>query len=528
MELTKTHSEQCEFPARARLLFNQGFLKKLAVCEEVEQWKQNIDAGQLYLVFASAYPNNPASLFGHTFLRFNRKSKKRASAEKLLGYSLAYQALTNPDDSAPMYVWRGLTGGYQSILEVKPYYMNVGIYNNFESRDLWEYPIPLSKDEQELMLDHLWEIIHKVSYTYYFFDENCSTHLLKLLMAIKPEWDFQSVHDLMVVPQTTLIELTKNTQKKKFSVTPSIKRRIWERYHRLDLQKQAEVMEAFYQGKKLETIKNVDQADVLIDLWTLKNYKEQTHLSEDEKENYKKSLLHRATLNEKSKPSSLESKLHLLAPHQGHGFKKISLDLESGEGKWQDRMSFNIRYGFHTFSDPPAGFDEKSFINFMDFQWGRSQASLVIKKLDLVDILSLRNFSWHYPEWSWTIQSWLDHDQSKSFLPSDFNLAGGMGISKVTLKNQSFALLNLKFQHGFTSKKTYLGPMVRLGFKHIWSKDFWFVLEGKGDKLGSRYNYSVEGKLKSRLFKDIYWGIGASHQYLDQEVKALTQFDFYY
>ena len=118
-------------------------------CTELESWKAGIDAGNLYIVYSSAYPNNPASLFGHTFLRFDKRGgEAKSPSQKLLGYSLAFQAAVNPNDSALTYTYKGLMGEYPGYLELNPYYINVGIYNNFESRDLWEYQIPLSKEEK--------------------------------------------------------------------------------------------------------------------------------------------------------------------------------------------------------------------------------------------------------------------------------------------------------------------------------------------------------------------------------------------
>lgn len=47
-------------------------------------------------------------------------------------------------------------------------------------RDLWEYRLNLTQDEIDLLLAHLWEIENS-SMTYYFFKQNCSYQLAKLL-----------------------------------------------------------------------------------------------------------------------------------------------------------------------------------------------------------------------------------------------------------------------------------------------------------------------------------------------------------
>jgi hypothetical protein len=58
-----------------------------------EQWFRELDAEAVTLVFASAYLNNPASLFGHTLLRLDRRGQTEQT--RLLAYAVNYAA----DDS---------------------------------------------------------------------------------------------------------------------------------------------------------------------------------------------------------------------------------------------------------------------------------------------------------------------------------------------------------------------------------------------------------------------------------------------
>ena len=65
-----------------------------------------------------------------------------------------------------------------------PYYMKVRIYNDVEWRDMWEYELDFKEEELSRLLDHLWEL-GGIYFKYYFFQENCSYHLLSLLEIVQ-------------------------------------------------------------------------------------------------------------------------------------------------------------------------------------------------------------------------------------------------------------------------------------------------------------------------------------------------------
>ena len=78
--------------------------------------------------------------------------------------------------------WRKFRGRFSTM----PYYIKVQEYNNLESRDLWEYPLHLTRPQVDLLVRHLWEL-GQTSMAYYFFNRNCSYQLLPLLEAAAPD-----------------------------------------------------------------------------------------------------------------------------------------------------------------------------------------------------------------------------------------------------------------------------------------------------------------------------------------------------
>jgi len=146
---------QCQFPARYQWLFQKlPEIKQLPkeVCPDLEEWLAALNPEKISLIFASAFVNNPASAFGHTFLRLDQEN-----SEDLLSYTANYSAATQGED-ALTYAFKGIFGGYDGFFSVTPYYQRVKEYSDLENRDIWEYELSLNKSEVQLLVLHLWEL----------------------------------------------------------------------------------------------------------------------------------------------------------------------------------------------------------------------------------------------------------------------------------------------------------------------------------------------------------------------------------
>lgn len=513
----------CRFPARFKLLKKHyDGLKAPKSCPNFDKWLKGIDAGDLHLVFSSAYPSNPASLFGHTFLRFDRKSHNiTAQSKKLLGYSMAFQAQIDQSDNSFLYTFKGITGGYQSYLEIKPHYMDVGIYNNSESRDLWEYPIPLSEDEKNTLLLHIWEIITGTTFPYFFLDENCSTLVLELLEAAKPEWDFASKNDLFVVPQVTLKNIVTTTKDTRGSFRPAIKRIIWKRFKSLSSNEISNVLEAREDEAKISLLNSVGELDLLIDLWKLDNYKMTTTMSDESKRKMNATLLRRSKLEGSSKEYSLVKENAQRAPHLGHEFKSISL-------LWNEHFKIKLAYGFHGFDDPIQGYDEKSYIDFLNSELQYRNEEVQLSNFKLIEILSLQNFSWSYPHISWNIKIWSDQETSSEKITRRINTTGGVGLSKIAESWQMYFLANLKISNYTKSGHDFFGPLIRIGLKKSLSDHFQFVTTVEAQKMASIESLNVSSKLSYLIKQNARIIIGGDYESVSRRTEALAELQFYY
>jgi hypothetical protein len=177
---------QCRFPARHHWLRQRLALSPMQLpeqpCPRLEKWAAEINPAGVTLVFPSAYVNSPASMFGHTLLRID--TPEQTEATRLLAYTINYAAKADATDGFT-FALKGLTGLYPGALSSSPYYAKVREYSDMESRDVWEYRLNLTPAETRQLLRHAWEI-GATRFDYWFFDENCSYMILRLLDVARP------------------------------------------------------------------------------------------------------------------------------------------------------------------------------------------------------------------------------------------------------------------------------------------------------------------------------------------------------
>jgi len=195
---------QCAFVARyhwlrERLDFDPRRLPERE-CPLYSRWRATLNPDGLTLVFAEAFMNNPASMFGHTLLRVD--TKETSGEHGLLGWAVNFAGVTG-DEAGLLYAVKGITGLYDGFYDLGPYYDKVKEYGDWENRDIWEYRLNLSPGEIDRMLMHLWEM-QGIAFEYYFFDENCSYQLLALIEAARPELRLTAQFPLTVIPADTV------------------------------------------------------------------------------------------------------------------------------------------------------------------------------------------------------------------------------------------------------------------------------------------------------------------------------------
>lgn len=197
----------CRFPMRGKFLAAkakaEGVDFKVTSCKELDEFLNSVDGESLALVFSSYYPNNPSSLFGHTFLRVNsRRTLANPETANLLDAGISFAAYPNTGNPL-LYVYRGLFGGFPGRFDALPFYVKVQEYNHSENRDLWELNLNLNPDEVNDVLLSLWEV-RLQHIEYYYFDDNCAFVLLHLLELARPSLKLKDHFNGWVIPSDTV------------------------------------------------------------------------------------------------------------------------------------------------------------------------------------------------------------------------------------------------------------------------------------------------------------------------------------
>jgi hypothetical protein len=195
---------QCAFVARyhwlkEKLNFDDQRLPPQP-CERFTRWFNEFNAQSISVIFPTGFMNNPASMFGHTFLRIDAKGQTPQT--RILDYTINYAAEV-PPNAGPEYTIKGIFGGYRGHFSTIPYYLKVQEYRDIENRDIWEYRLDLTQQQVTRLLMHTWEM-GNAYFDYFFFDENCSFHILGLVEAAEPSIHLLDRFPLHVIPVDTV------------------------------------------------------------------------------------------------------------------------------------------------------------------------------------------------------------------------------------------------------------------------------------------------------------------------------------
>lgn len=259
----------CKYPARRKFLekaLNTRFEdpepdNSSDVCKRNKIFTERVKAENVSLIFSSYFAGSPASLFGHTLLKFKKANPEATVVPEAAGTDAAAPADANKDGNAEgdspdtkdtakgkaspaagekissihdlvirqadsdsenslldygvnhaaypstqnpiLYPIFGLTGMFPGMVSMMPYYVKVQEYNNAESRDLWEYDLNFTADEVSSMLLSVFELSTS-RIDYYYFDDNCSYLMIALLDAGRPSLNLVSKFRSWVIPSDTV------------------------------------------------------------------------------------------------------------------------------------------------------------------------------------------------------------------------------------------------------------------------------------------------------------------------------------
>ena len=411
----KEEHPQCNFPGRYKWLkrelsIDPNQLPK-ADCSRFELWMDQLAPHSVTLVFASFYMNNPASMFGHTFLRVD--SKNENANQILSNYGVNYAATVDSDNTL-LYAFRGLFGFFKGEFSVFPYYLKVQEYSNWESRDLWEYQLNLKPDQIDTLLRHLWEL-GGTYFDYYYLQENCSYHMLTILEVANPDLELSEGFLLAVQPADTIKVLTEQEGLiSKITYRPAILSRMT---HKIEQMNDEEEDVLYDLVKNTEAIQegpyqqlNTPQKALVLD--TYLDYLEYKGLGEENFDPKKPLRIPHSVLLERSKLKYKRQDTDMTEfsapPETAHGADQLRL----GVGVNDDELFQEIAYHptLHDILARDKGYKEDSQFMFFDIaaRYYHESKRYRLDRLRFLDIISLTPLEPIFKKPSWKINLGFD------------------------------------------------------------------------------------------------------------------------
>ncbi len=363
---------ECRFPAR--FTYFRKYIKeakdwKSPTCARFENFRDRINARSATLVFSAYYLNNPASAFGHTFLRLN-KDEVNGERYPLLDYGLGYAA--DAGDVDPLsFALGGLFGWFKGSFTSIPYYLKVQEYNDYESRDLWEYELKLTEAEIKMLVEHLWELAHSTIH-YKYLSKNCSSLMFTSLEAAAPHLELMDKLPYWVIPTDTihaLYEIPGLVTGYKFR--PSKRSQFLARYDQLseeNKKKFSQITKSEEPLKEVETLKDSERGemlDTLIDYYDFRFYKKLVHQDPEIVALKEKTLQMRSQLPAMTQALVVpEPKFE--KPHTGHKSARSNAGMlwtKSGERSYL----LGQKFALHDLLDKQEGYPRDSAIDFLEF-----------------------------------------------------------------------------------------------------------------------------------------------------------------
>ncbi len=469
---------QCAFPERFRFLMEALSLAITKVnCPLYEKYLSRFKPEGTTLVFSAAYPYNPGSMFGHTFLRINSTQTtadgKTAKKMDLLDHGLGYAASVTGGENSILFIWNGLTGGFDGSFTIQSYYEKVNEYSNAESRDLWEYELDLNAEQTSRILAHVWELEMNGTFDYFFFTDNCSYQILALLEVARPDWNLTQ-NWFHVIPSETLKRvLNVPGAVRSIKFRPSLYKKAVAKVKSLSPD-QFEKFEALVEGKsKSET--DVHVLSAAMSYFYYQKQKAQGYLPEEEQARFERILISRSKVKD---PEPEDPKVNETSrPDLGHYAYRIGSSggfLKRGGNGSDYFQELQFRFAYHDLLNSDVGYTPFSeiIIGSTTLRTVPGVKPFILEDFKLVSIVALSPWTKVEKPTSWKV---LVSYTSPKDIGCDFckvvHLEGGAGLSAFLdsgARALMFGLAKLQIEAGGSlPKKFRTTPGVEAGF--LWN-----------------------------------------------------------
>ncbi|MCO4792254.1 MAG: DUF4105 domain-containing protein [Bacteriovoracaceae bacterium] len=538
---------QCRFPTRTKIikrLFPDLANNLKIVCPQFEEFKKKLSAKAVSIVFSSYYLDTPASAFGHTLMRFSKYADpKEGESFELLDNAVNYSANVTTNN-ALIYGLLGLSGGFKGEFAFMPYFYKVREYNDFESRDIWDYHLNLNQEQIDTVVTHVWEM-KQTYFAYWYLTENCSYHMLSLLDVANPNWRLAERNPYFVVPVDT-IQTVKDTPNllKTVSFRPSKRRVIKSRLEKMSSEEKSsfdQMAKDFTKPFDDEGLSEKSKANVLDAAMDFLDYKyaEEILMNNSTPSAWKrKFLIARSKISIKSKEVQIPFPTKE-QPQLGHRSRRIAI----GGGKASESDAFGLfeyRFTLHDLLDNPIGHNKDAWMEMGNFKFRyhpkvESKGDSSMFRLDdfsLFHVLSLSPLQEYFSTMTWTARlgakTIKDEGCSYCFTPM-MRIGGGLSqdfnwlVYYVLLSTEAEAWKNI----GDKGYRFGAGP--EGGIVLRFTDKFQAFLKGEYIRrffTDHEWTYEYSGSLRMELFENN--SLETSYTRFEREGEALVKYLLYF
>lgn len=363
-------------------------------CEQFSNWVDLENINSVSLVFATGYLKNPASFYGHPFLKFNTEKDGRSS---LLDTTLNNGAIVPNNENALVYVIKGLLGGYQSAFSDTKFYQLNHNYTEQDLRDTWEYELNLTQAQIENIVHYSWELLGE-KFGYKFFNKNCAFFIENILAyglqqrITKPSIFYQ-------IPATTffnIMDMSNGTSPlvKKITHNPSRQTQFHQKYTSLSRNEKASVEQLISDDAshiatmKLSEDSQIKVIDTTIDYYNYLQVKDSENIDTYTRKKYQL-YLSRLELDKKIDSDWQKNSTDInTAPHEG-----TEPTLTSTSILYNDVTDYGVRLRFRPASYDEIGIDEghvpHSTLNMFNLEIDIIDNDVNLSKLEFINISTL-------------------------------------------------------------------------------------------------------------------------------------------
>ncbi len=472
-----------------------------------------IEPNSATIVFPTYFLNNPASMFGHTFINVSTEY-----SSKLLSNAVNYSAYTGESNGC-FYTFNGVFGLFKGYYSILPYYKKLQEYSDMDQRDMWEYSLTLTNAELKRMVLHVFEM-EKIYSDYFFFDENCSFNLMFLLEVARPGVNLTDKFGPWVTPIETIKLMKKAGLIGPVNYRPSIVTDI--KHQMEELGKDTDLAIGLTQGNSspqdiLDLKINPAQKAAVFDLATgLTKY--QYIKKEIPKKTYSRQLMSilkaRSTLGKHTKKGA--GKRPYRDPSEGHDTSRIAISEGVRDGSFFQEIKIRPAFTDLLSSD----YNDKVGIHLQllnaEFRYYRQTDSTRLEHFDFFNAISLTPGDKFFKSWSWKVATGIRRkktDSGKEKLAS--NLKAGIGISRyseITGIIYGFPLIELDIAQDLDNHVD-AGSGIEIGMLKQWTPYLKSFLTGESlffSSGGDFHEHRLTATLYARLSQNT--GLGLNGQ----------------